>query len=347
MGKGGGGSAPPAPDPAATARAQSQANRETAIAQAQINMINQNTPFGRLEYTQRGTAPDGTPQYTATQTLSPQQQAISDEQQAAALAYGQTGNQLMGRVRNMLGTPVDISSFGAAPTYDNAFRDAQRDALLTRMQPQIDRARAALETRLANQGIGAGSAAWQTEMDQFQRGLTDMRLAADIQAGNVAGQEYGRMRTARNDLINEAYLPRTQEQNALAALLSGAQVQGPQFVNTPQTQVGQTDVMGPVSMQYQGQLADWNARNQAAQATQGGLFGLLGTGAQAAATFWSDRRLKTDIRKIGKRGPYNWYSYRYIWGERAEGVMADEVEKINPAAVSEIHGFKAVNYGAL
>ncbi|MFN9114069.1 MAG: hypothetical protein ACK5XN_28720, partial [Bacteroidota bacterium] len=32
-------------------------------------------PFGRLEYTQRGTAPDGTPQYTATQTLSPQQQA--------------------------------------------------------------------------------------------------------------------------------------------------------------------------------------------------------------------------------------------------------------------------------
>ena len=271
-------SAPAAPDPAATARAQSQANRETAIAQANINMINQVTPFGRLEYTQRGTAADGTPQYTATQTLSPQQQAIANEQEAAALAYGQTGNQLMGRVRNMLGTPVDISSFGAAPTYDNAFRDAQRDAMLARLQPQIDRDRAALETRLANQGIGAGSAAWQTEMDQFQRGLNDMRLATDIQAGNIAGQEYGRMRTARNDLINEAYLPRTQEQNALAALLSGAQVQGPQFVNTPQTGVQGTDVAGPIAMQYQGQLAGWNAQNQANNAAMGGLFGLAGAG---------------------------------------------------------------------
>jgi hypothetical protein len=73
----------------------------------------------------------------------------------------------------------------------------------------------------------------------------------------------------------------------------------------------------------------------------------LGGAIASTAPFWSDRRLKTNIRKIGKRGPYNWYSYNYIWGEKSEGVMADEVEKINPAAVSEINGFKAVNYGAL
>lgn len=45
-------SPPPAPDPVATANAQAAANKETAIAQAQLNMIDQYTPYGSLVYSQ-------------------------------------------------------------------------------------------------------------------------------------------------------------------------------------------------------------------------------------------------------------------------------------------------------
>lgn len=287
-GKGGGGSAPPPPDPAATARAQGAANKEAAVAQANINMVNQVTPFGRLEYTQRGTASDGTPQYTATQTLSPQQQAIADQAQAASLAYGETGNQLMGRVRNMLGTPVDLNALGTAPTYDTNYRQSQRDALLQRMQPEFDRQRQAIETQLANQGITAGSQAYDNAFRPYYQALNDAQIAADLNAGNLAGAEYGRQYGARQNAINEAYLPRTQELNTLAALMSGTQMQGPQFVNTPQTGVQPADVTGATALAYQGQLANYNAQQQANNAMMGGLAGLGG----AALGGWASTGFK-------------------------------------------------------
>lgn len=52
---------PKAPDPYETARSQGAVNRETAITQAGLNMTNQYTPGGSLEYNQTGTWADGTP----------------------------------------------------------------------------------------------------------------------------------------------------------------------------------------------------------------------------------------------------------------------------------------------
>ena len=65
---------------------------------------------------------------------------------------------------------------------------------------------------------------------------------------------------------------------------------------------------------------------------------------------FSDRRLKTDIEKIGEREDgLGVYVYRYLWSPvRFIGVMAQEVLKVKPEAV--IHtpsGYMAVNYGAL
>lgn len=57
MGKKSGGSAPPAPDPAQTAAAQSAANKDTAIAQALLNMVDTHTPYGSSTFTQIGGAP--------------------------------------------------------------------------------------------------------------------------------------------------------------------------------------------------------------------------------------------------------------------------------------------------
>ena len=277
-------SAPPQIDPQATARAQSSANRETAITQANLNQLNQYTPTGSLEYTQRGTAADGTPQYSATQTLTPDQQRILDLQEQGSIGYGEAGNTLLNNVKNTLQTPVDLSQFGAAPTYDAAFRDTQRQNLITRAQPDFDRQRSALETQLANQGIGIGSQAYNDEMQRFQRGYNDFLLGADINAGNVAAGEYGRMQTSRQNQINEAYLPRNQELNTLSALLSGNQVSSPQFVNTPQTQVQGVDTLGAYGLNQQNALTQQSLANSQNNAMMGGLFGLGGAGIQSR--FW-------------------------------------------------------------
>lgn len=40
---------------------------------------------------------------------------------------------------------------------------------------------------------------------------------------------------------------------------------------------------------------------------------------------FSDRRLKRNIERIGTVKGLPWYSFEYIWGEKAEGFMSDEV----------------------
>ena len=90
----------------------------------------------------------------------------------------------------------------------------------------------------------------------------------------------------------------------------------------------------------------------------GAMGALGGAGAMASRALplaggigaFSDRRLKTDIEKIGEREDgLGVYVYRYLWSPvRFIGVMAQEVLKVKPEAV--IHtpsGYMAVNYGAL
>lgn len=72
---------------------------------------------------------------------------------------------------------------------------------------------------------------------------------------------------------------------------------------------------------------------------------LFGT-ALLASTFFSDKRLKEDIKKIGKTDEgLGIYSYRYKGSPSTQiGVMAQEVQKKNPEAVHNIGGLLAVDY---
>lgn len=66
----------------------------------------------------------------------------------------------------------------------------------------------------------------------------------------------------------------------------------------------------------------------------------------AIYTRWSDERLKTDITQIGAVSPgINVYTYE-IFGKRDIGVMAQELEKIIPEAVTTdpVSGYKMVRY---
>ena len=95
------------------------------------------------------------------------------------------------------------------------------------------------------------------------------------------------------------------------------------------------------------QVAAASANAQAQATHSAGIMGAVGQVAGAAVPLmFSDRRLKTDIAKVGetKKGlPI--YTYKYKGDDTTQmGVMAQDVEKKTPKAVKEVGGFKAVNY---
>jgi hypothetical protein len=98
MGKKSGPAAPPPPDPAATAAAQMAANKEGAVAQANLNRIDQYTPQGAITYTQTGTNADGTPKFRSDQTYSADEQAKYDQNNKIALALNSLAGKNIGRV---------------------------------------------------------------------------------------------------------------------------------------------------------------------------------------------------------------------------------------------------------
>jgi len=407
--KKGGGSAPAAPtppDPVATAQAQGAANKEAAIASQELNMVNQISPYGNLSFDQTRTTASGTPQYTATSTLSPSSQRQLDLTNQAGEKYGETANAQLNQVSGQLSEPVNFAGLGQAPTADlstlgqaptanfnnlgaapvanEQTRQTVRQAIQDREQPFQDRRLDQLRTRLDTQGIAEGSQAYSRAMDDYNRGVNDFNLGADRdalgqmqglygieadqrgRATNEIGQQfdfsnqardrglrdieaqYGLDANARDRAVNELVQQRQIPLNELAAMLSGSQVQGPSFINTPQQTMQAGDIQGATYANYQGAQNAYNQQQQAKSSAKGGLADIAGAGLQAYGTYKaSDRRLKTNIRKIGKlaNGLFV-YLFNYIWNEQEQmGVMSDEVREIMPHAVI-VHpsGYDLVNY---
>lgn len=145
-----------------------------------------------------------------------------------------------------------------------------------------------------------------------------------------------------NTAKQQGYQNAIQSQNLpieqLVTLLGGTgsgQVGG--MVNTPQPGVAGVDYAGLVQNQYDQQM-------QRRQNIMSGLFGLGGT----IAGMFSDRRLKSDVRKLWDDAKgIAWYAYT-IFGKPAVGVMADEVVWKVPGAVGiGPDGYFRVNYGML
>jgi hypothetical protein len=322
---------PPPPDPVATAKAQGDMNQNTATTQQLLNMTNQVTPDGSLTYNQTGnnsfTGADGkqytVPQFTATQTLSPTQQLLKGLTDKTKQNIGQIGVDQSSKIGGLLGTNVNL----------NTATEGKIDQLgAARLDPQFARSEDALRTRLSNQGIQPGSAAWNAEMTQFQQGKND-----------AFNQLY---LTGRSQGAQEALTERNQPINEISALMSGSQVSQPSFTNTPQTQVAGVDYSGMVNNNYNALNQQYQTQVGQNNALMGGLFGLAGTAATAGIKY-SDRRLKSDIHRIGETA-HGLPLYEYtIFGKRERGVMADEVERVMPEAVTQRDGFKMVNYSML
>lgn len=238
-------SSPKPPDPVKTAEAQGAMNRETAITQQELNMVNQNGPWGSVTYDQTGTSASGTPTYTATTSLSPSQQAIFNKSQKAQgnlaqIASDQSGflSKYLGNEIDLSGTPALQSDFGKGynPNFDANFatsyagaddfsadRRRYEDALWERTSGDRSAADAEMRTVLANKGIKEGSPAWNAEMERMAAQNTDARLATLL----AGGQEQARMVGMARDAAmfgNEAEAARLQaQQMGNAALAQEAQ----------------------------------------------------------------------------------------------------------------------------
>lgn len=350
--------APPAPDPVATAAAQSGANRDTAITQARMNMTDQVGPDGSLTYDKIGDeqftdsltgATYNVPRYRATTALSEsgaRTQGINNQTEENIATIGRDQSA---RIGSLLGTPINFDSLGAAPlpTDFSADRQKYEDALMQRLNPQIERDRSSLEAKLVNQGLRAGSTAYNDAASELGRNANDARLGAILNAGTEQSRMFGMASTARQQGIQELLTARNQPINEISALMSGSQVSLPQFVNTPQTQVAGTDYQGAVYNSYNGQMDAYKQKVAGQNAMMGGLFGLAGTLGKAAVPMISDRRLKRDVATIGALpNGLPVYSFRYLWSDDVyTGLMSDDVRKIHPDAVVVMpNGFDAVFY---
>lgn len=323
--------APQAPDPYATATAQTAMNKDTALAQNILNMTNQVTPEGKLEYRQSGTIPyydsagnlTALPQFTATTTYSPEQQKIYDIGKQTETNIATIGRDQSARIGELLGKPVDLSN--------EATESRLMELGSKRLDPRFAREEEALRTRLVNQGLRPGTAAFDAEMSNFSQGRNDAYNSLLLQGRGQAVQE---SLTERSTPINE-----------ISALLSGSQVSQPNFVGTPQAQVAGTDYTGAVNSAYQGALNSYNQQVAGKNAMMGGLFGLAGT--LGGAAIRSDRRSKTDIVRVGTLdNGLPVYSYRYKSGGPIHiGLMSDDVRGVHPEAVFVTpDGLDAVNY---
>lgn len=286
---GGGGSAPQPQSPQITAQQQTQSNVETAIANATLGNTNQITPQGTLTYKQTGGQQVGgnfVPSYTATQTLSPEQQSIYDKttglQNSGLNAAGGVFQQLNNTVQN----PLNFNGIPGLPTDSTALRNQAYDALTARSNVDLGRSRDAQQVQLANQGIAPGSEAYKRAMEGQDRAVVDASNQATIQAGNVAQQNLGQAQTIRNQGINEAQTLRNQPFQEYAQLLGlGGNIQSPTYAPGSQGQVAPTDVAGIDAAYNAAKMQQYQTQQSGNNALMGGLFGLGGSALGAGALF--------------------------------------------------------------
>jgi len=193
---------PPPVDYGQQASAQGQANIDAARVGAQLNRVNQYTPYGSLVYTPTSN-PD---QWDSTVTLSPDQQALLDKNTTGQLSLADTANSALGRIQSSMGsnfdtsgaparvnsvnTPnydiytgntsapvktLDFSGLGKLPTGDEygAQKQEVEDALYrqstARLDPQYAQQEEQLRNQLVNSGITQGSEAFTNAMNDFYR----------------------------------------------------------------------------------------------------------------------------------------------------------------------------------
>lgn len=293
-------------------------------------------------------------------TLSPAEQTIFDQSNTNTIQQGANAQTAQNNVTNLLQTPYNLAG-NVSPTLSQ--QDQQGDlqnaenALYQQqyqyLQPEQQQGTQQLQSQLADEGIPQNSAAYQTAMQN--NALSNQQANQSALNSATSGGAAYQSQLAQTGLANQAqqaqlYTQQYQEPlNIYSSLMSGTQPTMPSFNALNTSDAAPTNVLGAYQNSYQGQLNAYNTAIGSANSQTAGLGSIAGT-LGSAAILASDRRLKDNIKKIGKlANGLAVYSFQYI-GERAKyiGVMSDEVRRLIPHAVTQdITGYDVVHYGEL
>lgn len=326
--------APKPTDPKLTSAAATGTNISTAIANAYLTNMNETGPDGTKTFDQTGmtTITDPytgktyqIPRFSVTQTLSPEQQAIKAQQDAASLNLATLGSNLSGQLGEKLTGNFTLGN--------EAIEGRLFDLGRKRLDPMFAQRDEDLRTRLANQGIKAGTAAYDREMSLLGQQQNDAFNQLLLSGRGQATQE---LLTEDNQRINQ-----------ISALLSGGQVSMPNFMTGANINPAATTDNAAIIGNYDNaRMAAWKAGQGAMGSMLGGMGGLF-EGLGAAGLTLSDERAKTDKEKIGETDDgLGIYSYRYKGSPKTQiGLMAQEVKRKKPQAVRRgADGLMRVNY---
>lgn len=352
---GGKGKAPAAPDPVQTAAAQTGSNVTTATANAWLQNPNQVTPYGNITNRQTGTQTirdaDGRtydiPTFTSTTSLNPQDQQLLDTMRGVGQQAGSIGSDLLSQSAANLRQPMDTSGLPPLTQDFSADRARVESAFMDRFNKDYAQRGAAMDQKLANQGVAQGTEAARAAYRPLEEGRNDALTQAILAGGQEQSRLQGLAQGTRQQGIQEEAFKRYEPINVASGLFGlGPGVQTPQFTPFSGSGVAGTDVMGAYNNAYQQNLARYQTQQAGRNAAMGGIGSLLGTGLGIA---FSDVRVKKDIKRIGELDSgLPIYRYRYAWdppdAPMRTGVMAQEAEVSNPDAVGSLFGVKAVDY---
>lgn len=260
---------------------------------------------------------------------------------------------------NMTG-PTGINPAAQLPQFqqfgDAAYADATR-----RLDPQFAQADDRFAQQMVNKGLSPGTEAYNKARANFDMAKNDaygsarnQALLAGLGAQNQAfGQQMGLgqfafqgQRADMQDLMALLGYGQNTNANNNQMLNSDFNRAGGLFGLVPGMSPVQVDVMSPYNMQNQQNIAN----QQAAGAASNGFWGAAGQIGAAAMPFMpfmpSDRRVKTDIERVGTLdNGLPVYLFRYLDGGPLQiGLMAQDVQEVNPEAVRDFDGVLAVDY---
>ena len=162
------------------AQANAQGNIAGALQATAANRINQQTPYGSLQYQQTGTDAQGNPIWSANQQLSPELQQL-------------TQSSLAG-----------LQASQANPMYGINPGDTYSNAIMQRLAPQQSQAREALDAQLANQGIMPGSEAYNRAKTLLGKTQNDALTSAIVGGMNTGIQAQNLQNTTAANIRNLA-----------------------------------------------------------------------------------------------------------------------------------------------
>lgn len=287
-----------------------------------------------------------------------QQNQAAAKAQAAGAFGGSRGALMETEIgRNALDEAARTGSQLRSAGFTQAANLAQQDVARRQQASQINAAQqmqatlanqaAGLQASIANSRVGQANAQNALQAMLANQGMqlagSGQRLAAGQQLANIGNLGFGQAQDVQSNFQQQGAMQQVLQQQLLDA--------------AKQQYAGYTGAGNQSLQSLIGAVSGAPIPGSTTQSSTPGLLDVAQSGAMIYALMSSDRRLKTDIKKVGKLGNgLNVYTWK--WNDEGKkfalksqpeiGVIAQEVQDVIPdAVVRGDHGYLMVNYGAL